>query len=414
MKSFTRIKKIKGKEYLYEITPYYDPETKTIRHKSKYLGKNIQGRAVKIRQKLPLRAYSYGEYFVLIKLIEELGIKEILSELLSPQQADALVAIALNRAVNPVAMMNIATWYEGVYFYSSDTAVHLNSQRLSRMIEKIGSSSIPEQFFRSFINRTGTKSTLLYDITSLSSYSKLIEALEWGYNRDNDNLPQVNLSLVVDRQKGIPIFYEIYPGSIVDVSTLMTTIKRLKNYGIKDSVMVLDRGFFSTTNIKLLYESGMDYIIPIPLSLKEARKTLSLINKKLKDSNNMKLIGNEQIFVVDVKITIGEVTLKGYCYYNPRRKAEEQERFLRRLYEIKLSIERLKTTNTRQIKTIIEDIAGGYQQYLKAWAEGENIKVRFRNKAIRQRINRMGKFIILCSREMDWQEVLQNYRELRT
>ncbi len=28
MKSFTRIKKIKGKEYLYEITPYYDPETK--------------------------------------------------------------------------------------------------------------------------------------------------------------------------------------------------------------------------------------------------------------------------------------------------------------------------------------------------------------------------------------------------
>ena len=34
MKSFTRIKKINGQEYLYEITPYYDKEKKQIRQKS--------------------------------------------------------------------------------------------------------------------------------------------------------------------------------------------------------------------------------------------------------------------------------------------------------------------------------------------------------------------------------------------
>jgi hypothetical protein len=43
MKSFTRIKKIHGQEYLYEITPYYDKEKKQIRQKSRYLGKNVNG-----------------------------------------------------------------------------------------------------------------------------------------------------------------------------------------------------------------------------------------------------------------------------------------------------------------------------------------------------------------------------------
>ena len=48
MRSFVRVKKINGQEYLYEITPYYDKEKKQIRQKSKYLGKNVNGVPVKL------------------------------------------------------------------------------------------------------------------------------------------------------------------------------------------------------------------------------------------------------------------------------------------------------------------------------------------------------------------------------
>ncbi len=41
MKPKARIKRINGKEYWYEDTPYYDPETKRIRRTSRYLGKNM-------------------------------------------------------------------------------------------------------------------------------------------------------------------------------------------------------------------------------------------------------------------------------------------------------------------------------------------------------------------------------------
>ena len=52
MKSTTRIKKINGKEYWYEDIPYYDKEKKQIRHRSKYIGKNIGGKPFKVREEL--------------------------------------------------------------------------------------------------------------------------------------------------------------------------------------------------------------------------------------------------------------------------------------------------------------------------------------------------------------------------
>jgi hypothetical protein len=51
MKSTLRIKKINGIEY-YEDIPYYDKEKKQIRHRSKYVGRNVNGKPVRIRDTL--------------------------------------------------------------------------------------------------------------------------------------------------------------------------------------------------------------------------------------------------------------------------------------------------------------------------------------------------------------------------
>ena len=46
MKNFYRIKKIHGKEYKYEITPYYEKEVKKIRQKSRYIEPVSDGKLV--------------------------------------------------------------------------------------------------------------------------------------------------------------------------------------------------------------------------------------------------------------------------------------------------------------------------------------------------------------------------------
>ena len=69
MKSFIRVKKINGQEYLYEITPYYDKEKKQIRQKSKYLGKNVNGVPIKVRSQdqIPKKVLSHCEFMPLLK-----------------------------------------------------------------------------------------------------------------------------------------------------------------------------------------------------------------------------------------------------------------------------------------------------------------------------------------------------------
>jgi hypothetical protein len=52
MKPTLRIKKINGIEYWYEDVPYYDKEKKQIRHKSKYVGRNVNGKPVRVRNVL--------------------------------------------------------------------------------------------------------------------------------------------------------------------------------------------------------------------------------------------------------------------------------------------------------------------------------------------------------------------------
>ena len=58
-----RKKTINGREYFYEMTPYWDKEKKKIRYHSKYLGMH-----------LPRNIFVYGPLIPVLRIIRELGI----------------------------------------------------------------------------------------------------------------------------------------------------------------------------------------------------------------------------------------------------------------------------------------------------------------------------------------------------
>jgi len=132
MKPTRRIKKKNGIEYWYEETPYYDKEKKQIRHKSKYLGRNIDGQPVQMRKasaetkekakKKTITAKSshdYGSIMILESIAEDLGLNRYLEELLSVSEAAMVRALAFNRIIRPTAMKNVDSWYEGTSLHSN-------------------------------------------------------------------------------------------------------------------------------------------------------------------------------------------------------------------------------------------------------------------------------------------------------
>lgn len=43
-----------------------------------------------------------------------------------------------------------------------------------------------------------------------------LELAEFGNAKDDKELPQVNLSIGYNQTDQVPLFYEIYPGSVID------------------------------------------------------------------------------------------------------------------------------------------------------------------------------------------------------
>jgi len=422
MKSTIRIKKINGKEYWYEDTPYYDKEKKQIRHKSKYLGKNISGKPVKVREKLkhnpdllitstPRQSFNYGELLPLLTIINDLQIDIHLDELVDEMEKDMLITLSINRIVRPTAMHNIKTWYEGSALSLEYPQLPVTSQNISELLKRIGDSGIPSMFMGKMMQQLGTKSTLMYDITSLSSYSKLIDIFEYGYSRGDPSLPQINLSMIMDKNLGIPVMYDIYPGSIVDVTTLKNTILKLEAYGVEDYTLVMDRGFFSAGNLKELLNDNLSFIMPATYALKSVKELMSKAQKEVQSPQYLQKFNKKPIFVKPITLTLDGSKVEGYCYYNPKREQDERNTFYSRLHDIIEYVQEKAIPNWKKPVAAFKERAKEMANYLK-WSVADNhFEVTIKKNAVTQRVNRMGCFFIFYKGEFDWMTCLSTYRE---
>lgn len=416
MKTFTRIKKIKGKEYIYEITPYYDPETKTVKQKSKYLGKNVTGKPIKVRSQTtplistPKKVLSYGEHLPLLKIIENLELEDLLSRVLPKEHIWTSLTVAMNYIIKPLASSHIQSWYEGTILSETHPDLPLSSQSISKLFDFIGSNSTHIDFSNSLIKKISTSNTLVYDITSVSSYSQMINFLEWGYNRDGLNLPQINLSLVVDKEREIPIMYDLYPGSIVDVSTLKNTIKKIHACGIQDYTLIMDRGFFSTPNLEEMMTSGLSFIMPPSTTLKTVKEAMSMIHSSISNPNNLEMYHNEPLFVMPVTIDVGEFAVNGFAYYDQKREHQDRQSFYKRLYDTVENLRKVELKSWMDPVNVFKEVAKKNAQYIDWKLNNNRFEVELKKNAVSQRVNRMGRFILLYQGKFGWEECLSLYR----
>ena len=86
---------------------------------------------------------------------------------------------------------------------------------------------------------------------------------EYGHAKVDKGLPVFNYSIDYECNNREPLFYEGYPGSIVDVSQLQCMLDKAMAYGYKNAGFILDRGYFSRENIKYMDKCGYDFVIMV-------------------------------------------------------------------------------------------------------------------------------------------------------
>jgi transposase len=127
----------------------------------------------------------------------------------------------------------------------------------------------------------------------------------------------------------LPLYYHLYPGSIPDVTTLKNILNYLELFQLKERLFVMDRGFYSASNLATMHQAQLAFLIPLSRSVKLFSTLLFKNRRKLSDLNNSFVFGEEVVFQVEDRVEINQIVFQVHLYFNDRRRSEEVSSFLR-------------------------------------------------------------------------------------
>jgi len=133
---------------------------------------------------------------------------------------------------------------------------HLSKNTATKLLETIGRANIARLRFYEDV-RDG-ESYIAVDLSHVLSTSQKNPLVEYGRHGTGDLVDQVALVLLWCMEKKVPGYLHLLPGAIADASTLVESVQES---GIKDAIVVGDRGFYSAKNESSLIQAGLGYVL---------------------------------------------------------------------------------------------------------------------------------------------------------
>jgi len=402
--------KIKGRIYLYSVESYYDKVTKKVKQRRKYLGPKLEDKLTEkstIPQKFIIK--NFGNIYFLNFLIEKSGLKKILQTVFPNDFLD-IINLVCYQICQAEASYLFHYWFEEQFFTNCK---NLYSDDISDFFVRMGNAKSQRiDFNQQWIELQKPVKTIFYDITSISSYSKNIDLVEWGYNRDKENLPQINLGIIYSQDNHVPLWYNVFAGSIVDVSTLRNSIIYTNYFKLNDILFVLDCGFFSKSNISEMNNENnrIKFIMPMSHTTKVSDQIITKFGKKISSVDSAILFNNQIIHYQKTNIDYQKNNLDVHIFLNQAIKFETENHFLSIILEFE------NKHNNKIFNTLKEfsdfkksEIPDKIKSYFK-WNK-TNLTIEKDMPRIKKELNKSGCFMLTTNdKELDKLDVLKYYR----
>jgi transposase len=350
----------------------------------------------------PYKARMYGPYVLLRQIVEDTGLLFVLKDIF-PDNWRQILTLSYYLVCSNDPLMYCDQWTEKTFTFLEKN--NLQSQRISELLRTI-SYNDSMKFYESWSNYILESDYLALDVTSVSSYSQLMNLVEVGYNRDNESLPQINYCLLFGEKSGLPVFSSVYSGSINDVSSLSSIIDQIELIKPFSYKLVMDKGFYSKKNIERFINKHPNYefLIAVPFSTAIAREIASTGSLNFDKSQAFK-IGNDIIYGYSfIKQINYNYSLKYHVFYN--------EMLYHRTYNNKLkevlALKEIANENPMQFKNLKE-----YKKYLlfEKDINSDSFNIRINNKKIMDEIKNTGWLIVVGNNlEIGYDDVIKIYR----
>lgn len=423
-------KKIKGITYIYYAYEHnYNPEKRYTIPRNTSIGKCTEDDPEMMypntnflkffpSEELPeTKAEAYrsgclrvGTYLVLRRIISEYHLDEMIGNIIGKDSG-----LFLDLAVYSVIAENNAGQYYPEYAFNhplfTEQMKIYSDSKVSEFI-----NSITRDHSLAFLDGWNAKQDhkqkiyISYDSTNKNCQAGDIDFVEYGHPKEDTGAPVINYSVGYDENNAKPLYYEDYPGSIVDVSQLQYTLEKAGGYGYKNVGFILDRGYFSKENIHYMDKCGYDFVIMMK-GMKELVKSLVLEVKGTFEEDRRYSIRDYRVSGITVKRQLypsDEKERYFHVFYNDRKKSSEHE-------AIEAKIDRMAECLHKHEGTKYE-VTGGFARYFdliyyhKGKKDEKFMYGRERHDVINEEIRLCGYFVIITSEKMTAAQALEHYK----
>ena len=346
----------------------------------------------------------YGTFYLLNYIAESTGLLSSLQDA-SPKYWQELFMLACYLVSSGNPFLYCEDWINNI---ECIPVGKMSSQRISELLVAITPEE-RELFYHLWCKTRSEQEYLALDITSISSYSKLIEDVKWGYNRDKERLPQINMCMLMGEKSRLPIYQTLYSGSLKDVSTLKTTLSKMDSLSDgKPLLIVMDKGFYSVKNIDSLLDNNNDlrFIISVPFTSGFAKTQVSSECKDIDCLQNTIALGDDSIRGVTKQRSWNkEHKVFVHIYYNAMKAMKNREELYAHVTVLK---EKATKNPERSIKS---DEFKKYLHIRGSEKSASGYTVNIKDDVITKELSTAGWMVIISNDVSDAKETLSIYRE---
>lgn len=238
--------------------------------------------------------------------------------------------------------------------------------------------------------------------------------MQYGYNKKNDPLAQLNLAVVFGASSNQPLYYRKLSGNIPDSKTLRHLLADLEQMGFAKVKLVMDRGFYSQNNINALLSEHRKFLLSVPMSLGFVKKGLEPLRETFRSfehyNTDYELYAHTVVTIWNYRhdrpykgdTLKEERRLYIHYYFNIDRAAEEEKAFDNRLIMLRDAL----LSNRR-----IQEHEPLYDKYFFITTTPKRgIKLTVNEEAVAINKQYYGYFALMGNEKMDAIEALQIYR----
>jgi transposase len=349
----------------------------------------------------PDRVASYGNTYSLLEIAESTGLRSLLEECF-PEKWQQILVTSFYMLCEGNVMMYLDDWFDetDIPFQLLETdEERMDDQQCSRLFASLSyGERLP--FLEKWAKLRSESEYIAYDVTSVSSYSTGIDNVAWGYNRDNERLPQINLGMFYGLESSLPVYYEMYNGSIVDKSHLPCMMASAERLGIKNTRFVFDCGMVTEPNLKYMDNHEHFFVTSFPGHLVDAKAIIDSCKDGIRKSANR--IDEFKVYAFPTDIEIYGFQMKAHVYFDTKKQSCDERELYSRIERLRADLEKIGRGKRATKK---------YTDLFMIEEKEAELSFMLDNDKIDEKLSRTGFFILISNDlNMSSRDVLKIYR----